>query len=1057
MNPNLMNRLSNQGGYMNPSFPNDRHGSQAGYINPGLPNSGLNNQAGFMNPGLPNIGPGNQAENMGSGSQNNRSGDQDRPMEVAESGKVEQAMPEKNVDRRDSVGGSDLEERAKLKEDTEAMSERNVESVGISEAEVTKLKEQNVVEEAISPKKIDSADGVDAGEGAKVKEPVNILPTTSTGESHNEGNETDDIDKNKVEDDDEDVTQRNVESAGCLPTLERIEIKKEPNDVELKEEPRDVKQEISEADFRDQPTDAELKKEPSDVESQDESEREPCEERAFECDTCALLFKSQEAMERHKKMEHNKKSEIEQLAERIRKRAVEISQSRSAEQPASSVETIRSHLERDVVAKPLSKEEKEPEPGTSSGSKGHKKHECTLCGQVCPNIEGLIDHLKLHEEAENKMRQLAASNYFSWLQTMAFMNSRFTDMNYVMGGSNSNPGTAGGKKNLIPGLPDFSPGMNNGPPGMNNPIASMNNLLVDMSKGAPGMPGGMPADMSMALGSMMAMAKNGMGLPPPGFPPGFPPGLPGKDANKPNASKMTGIFDIPPKRPAAPAEEPPKKVPKKEEDIVGDSVECDICMLLLPTPEAVKNHKQTVHKSVIPKVTDGKIPLPPEGHKTHSDGTPLPPEGFLPGRITGPRTTDRNNPWENDAVKLNGELYVYTEMKSLDDHSPEEIEKEIQKIISLPPPPRNIHSIGKTFQCFVCEMMFYSHETLTTHLKVHLKPFQCPQCKKRFLFQGHLNSHMRTHSTENSFECESCNIRFARRDSYIKHMASHGDTKSFHCNYCGKDFRQKSVFDIHLRIHTGEKPYECSICNMRFSHATTYRRHTMIHTGEKPFECKTCNKKFARKCNLAAHIAIHTGDKPFECDQCSMRFAQRSHLTKHHRVHELDRMKPFFCHICKKGYTRRDYFNKHNRIYHTGDNEKPWGNRGKDGEFPDDEGKSEGGEGEEGPSEGRARSEEENEPRDFQEIIPYEDEEEEEEEGMPGEEGRSVTAGMVGEVGGGGVTGMAGEAGQGVATGMAGEQGGTGMAGQEGGYVTAGIPEDDMGILASEAILNATI
>ncbi|KAF5291291.1 hypothetical protein FQA39_LY03442 [Lamprigera yunnana] len=239
------------------------------------------------------------------------------------------------------------------------------------------------------------------------------------------------------------------------------------------------------------------------------------------------------------------------------------------------------------------------------------------------------------------------------------------------------------------------------------------------------------------------------------------------------------------------------------------------------------------------------------------------------------------------------------------------------------------HTIGDTWPCPECALIFTERSALLEHIPTHPlnKIFSCLYCNREFTRKYHLDRHIAQTGCDgtprNEFRCQVCDKVFSRKDNLRGHLRCHtGENKKkklIACQYCNKEFRGYGMLVVHIRTHTGDKPYPCDLCPKRFPSSGAMKKHRRMHTGEKPYECPKCSNRFAAKETLNRHVRTHTGNKPHACQFCGKTFIQATQLRAHIFHHTGENA--YTCSYCNRAFNRRTRLTMHVRFVHQG--EKP--------------------------------------------------------------------------------------------------------------------------------------
>ncbi|XP_072049551.1 uncharacterized protein [Amphiura filiformis] len=144
-------------------------------------------------------------------------------------------------------------------------------------------------------------------------------------------------------------------------------------------------------------------------------------------------------------------------------------------------------------------------------------------------------------------------------------------------------------------------------------------------------------------------------------------------------------------------------------------------------------------------------------------------------------------------------------------------------------------------KCPDCEMLFKYATQLRLHQKkTHWpeKPFPCMYCrgKKRFKTQAELAQHERGHTVGKKYQCTMCNRRFSDCTGLKYHMNIHTGVKPYKCQYCPKSFNQPGQCKTHERRHEGHRPYKCHLCTMTYTYGMSLKIHLQTHVDKGELE-----------------------------------------------------------------------------------------------------------------------------------------------------------------------------------------------------------------------------
>jgi len=187
---------------------------------------------------------------------------------------------------------------------------------------------------------------------------------------------------------------------------------------------------------------------------------------------------------------------------------------------------------------------------------------------------------------------------------------------------------------------------------------------------------------------------------------------------------------------------------------------------------------------------------------------------------------------------------------------------------------KQVHAIGRNFQCDICNLNFKTSVDLKNHKRVHNKKFECQICKKLFPTKVNLNQHNKYH---------------------------HENPNSFECEICGKKFNERYYLRKHQKVHDKNRPkrLKCQCCEYTTDGIKEYKNHQKYHekldkkfAGYKnPIKCEKCPKLFRDRRFLQYHLRIVHPKVPFQCDLCGNYFSAKSSIKVHIETHMRQRSK----------------------------------------------------------------------------------------------------------------------------------------------------------------------
>ncbi|KAK3601883.1 hypothetical protein CHS0354_041817 [Potamilus streckersoni] len=84
--------------------------------------------------------------------------------------------------------------------------------------------------------------------------------------------------------------------------------------------------------------------------------------------------------------------------------------------------------------------------------------------------------------------------------------------------------------------------------------------------------------------------------------------------------------------------------------------------------------------------------------------------------------------------------------------------------------------------------------------------------------------------------------------------------------------------------------------------------------GQRIYVCILCGYGSMRKCDVEKHIRTHTGERPYCCQVCGKAFVSCSAYNVHCRIHS--GVKPYKCDLCSKAFVDRSAQLRHLRCFH---------------------------------------------------------------------------------------------------------------------------------------------
>ena len=155
---------------------------------------------------------------------------------------------------------------------------------------------------------------------------------------------------------------------------------------------------------------------------------------------------------------------------------------------------------------------------------------------------------------------------------------------------------------------------------------------------------------------------------------------------------------------------------------------------------------------------------------------------------------------------------------------------------------KNVHQLGTSLKCHMCDICVYTIEKLKQHIsQVHDKSM---------------------------FICEICEKTFPNYHRRREHMVKvHAIGKKFVCDMCGKYFLNPALLKLHfVRLHgsleekMAARKYKCLKCGKGFYKPDRLSEHLITHSEVKPFSCDKCDGTYISNHSLRTHIKqVHFG------------------------------------------------------------------------------------------------------------------------------------------------------------------------------------------------------
>lgn len=258
------------------------------------------------------------------------------------------------------------------------------------------------------------------------------------------------------------------------------------------------------------------------------------------------------------------------------------------------------------------------------------------------------------------------------------------------------------------------------------------------------------------------------------------------------------------------------------------------------------------------------------------------------------------------------------------------------------------HTIGspKSFQCYLCKMIFLSLTLLHGHINIHHIPtsrLKCPfsTCVAlHFRYESTLRKHIKARharvimippktaksSRHMPIRCVRGCIKnfFESIDSMMYHIETYharGNKKMFECYLCRKTCELKRTLHSHMKNqHFGRPWLMCpfAMCVRTFSADIVLKRHIqrMHHTQEESATKEKVVYGFVDSVTRRTNGKGMVGCTRMQCIQV---FDSWSAMTYHRSIFHADGIKNTFeCHLCKKPFLSRHSLQEHIHTLHAG-------------------------------------------------------------------------------------------------------------------------------------------
>ncbi|KAG5873818.1 hypothetical protein JTB14_012262 [Gonioctena quinquepunctata] len=385
---------------------------------------------------------------------------------------------------------------------------------------------------------------------------------------------------------------------------------------------------------------------------------------------------------------------------------------------------------------------------------------------------------------------------------------------------------------------------------------------------------------------------------------------------------------------------------------------CEVCDLLVPTREALEEHKLTHGNQSTNDEKMRKCVLCDKEFATYSGlwehNKKMHPERKTPASNSYPKQCTHC-----DKVCTTGAAY----------HRHKQIHEKVENRTPIVKGKKNDSSAEEEsyHTCKRCFKVFSSKYNLKNHMKCHginssppikkvLRKPNCNVCQQVFDTIEEVTRHkeelhndtempLLSNQTEGEevpfvFTCDVCVMTFSTKMALKKHKEKHlqesksaSQKQSVFCKYCKIPF--DSIISLtkhmHLEHDEGGKPkigklkekedFACSICKKSFQTAAALTTHIGWHKrSQNEMNTKLMRQtKVVNKLTPSAQIKQEPADEPkFQCATCLAELpndtALQVHILEKHRSVSAIMLIPR-CNTCNKDFTTQDEYETHKRLH----------------------------------------------------------------------------------------------------------------------------------------------
>ncbi|XP_050676877.1 zinc finger protein 260-like isoform X1 [Leptidea sinapis] len=164
------------------------------------------------------------------------------------------------------------------------------------------------------------------------------------------------------------------------------------------------------------------------------------------------------------------------------------------------------------------------------------------------------------------------------------------------------------------------------------------------------------------------------------------------------------------------------------------------------------------------------------------------------------------------------------------------------------------------YPCEICGKSFRAAYNKDLHIdRVHNRRgrIYCPKCDVRLMTYPQKLKHLvEVHGEQPmSFTCNLCEKVFETRRTLTTHRRKiHLKDYRYECQICGQKFFTRFALTNHMPTHTGERNFKCKVCEKSYPRLKTLKDHIRIHTNDRRYRCHICGQAFIQNCSLKGHM-----------------------------------------------------------------------------------------------------------------------------------------------------------------------------------------------------------